>query len=98
MNTINIENAMYMWFEMKFKTFDKQEDNESIYLYYKGEKIETGADIFIRKNTNYAYYKWSVWNEFESVFLVNQKVFETIMCKWIERVFKLKGIKSMVYE
>jgi hypothetical protein len=88
MENINIEQVINKWFEMKLKTYDRLEYDDSINLYYEGQEY---ADIRIHKKFKLIYYKWELYEEFSEIIPLHYSEFEEFMIKWVEDTFGLKG-------
>ena len=86
--TQEIEKILYKWFEMKYQTYDKLEYDDSIYLYYEGQKY---ADIVIYKKHNNIYYNSYFKNEFSEIFPIELDEFNQFISKWVEDTFNLRG-------
>ena len=91
MENINIEKVIYKWFEMTYQTYDNLEHDDSIYLYYEGERY---AEIRIDKKSKFIDYNWKFYEEFSEIIHIERNVFQGFMSKWVEDTFNLKGFTT----
>lgn len=93
MEKITLDMAMYRWFEMKYRTYDKLEHGNSIYLYYDGEEY---ADIRILNKNNLVIYNIKFYDEFSELFPIELNDFEEIILNWIKDTFNLNDIINIL--
>lgn len=85
------------WFDVITQSYDIFESDNSIYLYYGGEKY---ADIRIDNTNNYVYYDKQIWKNFSLTFNIKDRmVFRDIMSEWILKRFNvlINGVYIVEY-
>lgn len=84
---MDIEIAIHKWFDMNYITYDKLEHDNSIYLYYQGNKY---ADIRINNDRKVICFNPKLLEEFCTIFPSKRWNFNEFICDWVELKFNME--------